>query len=113
MERMNDGVLSGRLQSLYEIARKISDDVIIIDSEKTLQSRRKGLQNYILALSNFESQYKQIADQLELYADKRQLLDFIAEWAVYDPSILLDLAACLGLMQAWHNIPEHTLRRRK
>lgn len=109
---MGDGVLSNKMQNLYNIAVEMADNVSTIDNDKSILARRKGLDSYTHALDNYEAQYREIAEHLERRANVKKLLNFVAEWAIYDPSILIGLAENLGLMQCWHHVPERSARRR-
>lgn len=101
---MNDGILSNRLESLYELAKNMENDIALIDGCIVLEKRMKALDEYRTTVSSFMSKYEEIAEQLELYSDTRKLLDFIVEWAVYDPHIILGLAEALSLTNSWSHI---------
>lgn len=104
MEKMNNGVLSNKLESLYKIAKNMENDIVLIDGHTVLNKRMEALNEYRTTVSDFMGQYEEIAEQLELYSDTRKLLDFIVEWAVYDPHIILGLAEKLSLTTSWSHI---------
>ncbi|HZX21315.1 MAG TPA: hypothetical protein VFF25_02875 [Clostridia bacterium] len=104
MEKMNEGVLSSKLESVYKLAKNMENDITLIDGCIVLEKRMKALDEYRTTVSSFMSKYEEIAEQLELYSDTRKLLDFIVEWAVYDPHIILGLAEKLSLTITWSHI---------
>jgi hypothetical protein len=104
MEKMNNGILSNKLESLYQLAKNMERDIVLIDCHTVLHKRMDALNEYRTTVSNFTSKYEEIAEQLELYSDTRKLLDFIVEWAVYDPNIILGLAENLSLTTSWSHI---------
>lgn len=108
MEKMNDGILSNKLEALYELAQSMEDELRLIDGDTVFNRRMKAIKDYPLLISNYQACYKEIAEQLDLYAEDVNLIEFIIEWAIYDPSIIRGLAEKLHLIHTWSYIPGRT-----
>ena len=111
IKRENDGVILRRLKELFNIAQRLDDELAYIAGDTDLNKRMKAIEEYRHGVSNFMCQYSQIKEQLLLRADPEKLLNFIVEWSIFDPSILIGLAKTLNLYQSFSNVPERMRRR--
>lgn len=102
---MTDGILSGKLQELFELSIKMEEELQLADGDTDVKRRLSTVREYPSLIENYLTQYRYIAELLYDRADTKRLLDFIVEWGIFDPSILAGLAEVLNLMQAWHHIP--------
>lgn len=85
---MNDGVLSNKLQGLFELAQQMENELQLADGDTDVERRLKTIREYPSQVENYLTQYRFIAEPLLECADTKTILDFIVEWAIFDPSIL-------------------------
>jgi hypothetical protein len=102
---MVDGTLSRKLQELYELSQRMEDELQLADGDTVLERRLSTVREYQLMVGDFITKYNFISEELYERADTKTLLDFIVQWAIFDPSILAGLAEKLHLTQSWCNIP--------
>ena len=103
--KVNDGTLSNKLQELFELSQRMEEELALADGDTDLNRRISTIREYPAMIENYLTQYRFIEEPLFERADAKKLLNFIVEWAVFDPSILAGLAEVLNLTQAWHHIP--------
>jgi len=109
--KRNDGVVSKQLEEMFRLALEMENELGFINGDTEINKRLKGLKEYSQAIGNYMSQYGQIKDQLLLRANTESLLNFIVEWAVFDPSIIIGLAKTLTLHQCFSHVPERMRRK--
>lgn len=102
---MVDGTLSRNLQELYELSQRMEDELALADGDCDVERRLKTIREYPSMVENYLSQFRFISAELYERADKKDLLDFIIQWGIFDPSILAGLAETMHLTQSWSNIP--------
>jgi hypothetical protein len=110
-KRQNDGVVSGKLMALFELAQDLDSELQFINGDTEISKKIKSLDLYKQGVSDFMSQYSAVKDQLLMRSDVETLLSFIIEWSIFDPSILIGLAKNINLYQCFFNIPERMKRR--
>lgn len=64
MEKLCEGILSNKLESLFELAQSVQKEFELIDERISIYHRKNALEEYNLSLSNYQQNYSQIAEQL-------------------------------------------------
>ncbi len=105
--KMNEGIIAEKLETVYKHLKDAEHELAYIDGDTVLNRRMQAIRDYPSMIHQAESAFNEIAVQLNLRVRERNydLISFIFEWGVFDPSIILGLAEFLSLTYGWTNIP--------
>ncbi len=105
--KMNEGILAEKLETVYKHLKDAEHELAYIDGDTVLNRRMQAIQDYPSMIHQAENAFNEIAVQLNMRVGERNcdLISFIFEWGIYDPSIILGFAEFMSLTYGWSNIP--------
>lgn len=109
-KKLGDGLLSNRIEELYNKAVKIREELETIPKDADYWRRLQGLDDSKHLISDFSSRVEEIKKLgLMDYADAEKLIDFIFQWSIRQPEILIGAVEALRLKQAWSKLPDRLI----